>query len=112
MLCAPSSAFALTAAGVSAGCKVRFIANIMTRVRLSLPQLSGEVIANGSRVCVTESTAMARVDVSWLTSFGAELWATVFGEIPVLIRSNAQIKAIGTHHMLIRKDHIFVRNRR
>src|SRR2546421_413198 len=38
----------------------------MTRVRSSALQLTVEVVANGSRVCVTESTATARVEVASL----------------------------------------------
>ena len=42
------------------------IANSITRSRLSLPQITSEVELNGSCFCVTESRAMARVEVSWL----------------------------------------------
>src|SRR2546421_10140903 len=42
------------------------IANSITRSRLSLPQVTSEVDLNGSCFCVTESRAMARVEVSWL----------------------------------------------
>src|SRR5258708_1145854 len=51
----------------------------MIRVRLSLPQLTDEVVAKGSRVCVTDSTATARVEVSSLTSVSLLLCACVGG---------------------------------
>src|SRR5260370_1596713 len=53
------------------------IAKSMMRVRLSLPQLTGDVHAKGSRVCVTDSTATARVEVSSLISATLLLWACV-----------------------------------
>src|SRR5712671_256726 len=68
MLCAPSSASAITAVGPSPGCKLNPITKIMIRVRLSDPHCTADVVEKGSCFCVTESTATARVELSSLIS--------------------------------------------
>src|SRR5258706_16192698 len=68
MLCAPSSASAVTTVGPSPGCKFNPITKIMIRVRLSDPHCTADVVENGSGFCVTESTGTARVELSSLIS--------------------------------------------
>src|ERR1051325_8829150 len=63
---------------LSPGCKLKFIANNITRVCRSAPKVTGAVMLNGSCCCVTESKAIARVEVSWLISTGAFDCAFVF----------------------------------
>src|SRR5688572_13392289 len=46
------------------------MANSVMRVRLSAAKLGSEVTENGSCCCVTDSRAIARVEVSWLIRIG------------------------------------------
>src|SRR5688572_3836687 len=78
----PASASAVTALRVSPGASARFIANRVMRVRLSAEKPGSEVIENGSCCWVTDSRAMARVEVSWLIRTGlgtACAWAISTG---------------------------------
>src|SRR5260370_24804622 len=58
--------------------------------RLWLPEITGEVIAKGSRVCVTDPTATARVEVSSLISVTLLLCACVGGGTFRSLRSKSK----------------------
>src|SRR5687768_16852930 len=80
MRCDSSSASAVTDSTPSPGSRRRFPANNMIRVQLSagLKETVGTT-AKGSRLLVTESIAMARVESAWLNSTGRLDCAADFG---------------------------------
>src|SRR5258706_15792297 len=91
MLCPLSSASAVTAVGPSPGCKLRPIAKIMMRVRLSAPHCTADVEEKGSCFWVTESTATARVEVSSLIRVNLFSWEwTLWERLWVLTTRSAQ----------------------
>ena len=76
ILCAASSASAVTALAVSPAERLRFMAKSMTRVLLSVVLHGiGEVGWKGSRVQFGDSIAIARVEVGSLISCGAGVCA-------------------------------------
>jgi hypothetical protein len=68
----------VTEAAVSPACNFKFMAKRTTRVRRSELNWTEEVSGKGSRFCVTDSKATARVEVGWLTSTGRALCAAAF----------------------------------
>src|SRR6266498_718242 len=83
-MCWESSACALTLEKLSAGINERFGEKIMIRVRRSELKLAVVEIRNGSRIRVTESSAMARsefVSVNKISDGGATVKVAGF-EVP------------------------------
>src|SRR6185436_9723487 len=107
MRCSVSSPRAVTDETSSPGESCRFEEKIITRVRLSMPKLFGELLTNGSRVNVNALSAMARcvtVSVNNAIDGGPMVsvlmfdvtigFETVIGTAPVLNKSVYEIVAV------------------
>src|SRR5882724_7914155 len=75
------------------------MANTMTRVMLSVPNLTGAIAEKGSRWCVTESKATARVESSILIRIGDPDCAVTFSNL----KSKARIKNAHADNKIIER---------